>query len=212
MPEEVKIPLRSRILHEATLLFSERGVDGTSMRMIAENLGVTKAAIYHYFASKDELHAAIHLARIDSALEEIERVASSDDNSWDKVRRLMTIMLNSIAAHRAEFTVLLREGAPTEPAHWHVLLEKRQRYLSLIEQVLAEGVESGAFMPYDTHAAMYAFVGMCNWSYTWIETDGATPVPEIADLFASIFLHGIAATTRPAMAPDTPQQRLGGSP
>ena len=46
---------RPVIVRAATSLFAERGIDGTSMRDIAEAAGVREAAIYRHFAGKDDL-------------------------------------------------------------------------------------------------------------------------------------------------------------
>lgn len=46
---------RQRILDAALELFSEQGYERTALREIAEQLGVTKAALYHHFRSKEEL-------------------------------------------------------------------------------------------------------------------------------------------------------------
>lgn len=194
-------PLKQRVLKAATELFSENGVDGTSLREIADGAGVTKGAIYHYFPSKDELHASIHLSRHDAALAELEQVTSSDDSNREKVRKVVWLMLNSIATHRAEFTVLLREGAPTKPLHWQILAEKRDHYLSLIEGVLEDGARSGEFEIDDPHLAMLALVGMCNWSYTWIQANTDTPVDRVAQQFSDIFLTGIVAGSGAASEP-----------
>ncbi|WP_159987925.1 TetR/AcrR family transcriptional regulator [Rathayibacter sp. VKM Ac-2803] len=50
---------RARLLQTALRLFGERGVNGTSLQLIADELGVTKAAVYHQFASKDEIVLAV---------------------------------------------------------------------------------------------------------------------------------------------------------
>lgn len=50
---------RERILTTAAGLFSEKGFNATSIRDIADALGVTKAALYYHFASKDEILRAI---------------------------------------------------------------------------------------------------------------------------------------------------------
>ncbi len=52
---------RERILDVALDLFIEKGFDRTSLREIAEQLGVTKAALYYHFASKDDILMALHL-------------------------------------------------------------------------------------------------------------------------------------------------------
>ncbi len=52
---------RERILDVALDLFTEHGYDGTSLRQIAERLGVTKAALYYHFASKEDILMALHM-------------------------------------------------------------------------------------------------------------------------------------------------------
>ena len=50
---------RQRILDVAAELFAEQGYDGTSLREIAERIGVTKAALYYHFQSKDQILQAL---------------------------------------------------------------------------------------------------------------------------------------------------------
>ncbi len=50
---------RTRLLHTALRLFTEHGVEGTSLQMIADALGVTKAAVYYHFKTKAEITEAV---------------------------------------------------------------------------------------------------------------------------------------------------------
>src|SRR3954452_14235643 len=50
---------RTRLLKTALRLFAEHGVEGTSLQMIADALGVTKAAVYYHFKAKDEITEAV---------------------------------------------------------------------------------------------------------------------------------------------------------
>ena len=52
---------RERILDVALELFGAQGYDGTSLRQIAEQLGVTKAALYYHFESKEDILRALHM-------------------------------------------------------------------------------------------------------------------------------------------------------
>src|SRR5262245_6999957 len=52
---------RERILDVALDLFVDQGYDGTSLRQIAERLGVTKAALYYHFEAKENILAALHM-------------------------------------------------------------------------------------------------------------------------------------------------------
>lgn len=53
--------MRERILDVALELFSEQGYDKTSLRQIAERLGVSKAALYYHFEQKEDILLELHL-------------------------------------------------------------------------------------------------------------------------------------------------------
>jgi AcrR family transcriptional regulator len=66
---------QTRVLDAALRLIAERGVSGTSLQMIADAMGVTKAAVYRQFKTKEEIVIAIterELAYLEDALEAAE--------------------------------------------------------------------------------------------------------------------------------------------
>jgi AcrR family transcriptional regulator len=70
---------QTRIINAALPLFAEHGVNGTSLQMIADAIGVTKAAIYHQYKTKDEIVFAaveVDLAKLETALDTAEAEAS----------------------------------------------------------------------------------------------------------------------------------------
>ena len=76
--ESVAAPLsaaQTRIVDAALDLFAANGVGGTSLQMIADEIGVTKAAVYHQFNTKDEIvlaAAEAELARLDAVIRAAE--------------------------------------------------------------------------------------------------------------------------------------------
>jgi AcrR family transcriptional regulator len=67
---------RERILRAAMHLFAHHGYDGTTNRAIADACGLTGAAIYHYFASKAELYAAVYEDVFARVFDELERAVA----------------------------------------------------------------------------------------------------------------------------------------
>jgi AcrR family transcriptional regulator len=68
-------PAQRRTIDTALELFADHGVSGTSFQMIADALGVTKAAVYHQFKTKDAIVIAVlevNLAHLEDALEAAE--------------------------------------------------------------------------------------------------------------------------------------------
>ena len=75
-----RTPAQSRILGAALDLFADHGVSGTSLQMIADAVGVTKAAVYHKFKTKEEIVIAVaemELATLEDALEAAEAQTDS---------------------------------------------------------------------------------------------------------------------------------------
>ena len=71
-----------RVINAALELFTERGVGGTSLQMIADAIGVTKAAVYHQFKTKDEIVLAVaeaELSRVEVAIEAAEAERDPND-------------------------------------------------------------------------------------------------------------------------------------
>jgi AcrR family transcriptional regulator len=90
---------QSRILAAALNLIAEHGVSGTSLQMIADSIGVTKAAVYHQFKTKDEIVVAVtelELSQLEDALATAQ--AETDPVSARKV--LLTQVIDMAVRRR----------------------------------------------------------------------------------------------------------------
>ncbi len=95
-----------RIVDAALDLFAEHGVGGTSLQMIANAVGVTKAAVYHQFQTKEEIVVAAaetELALVEAAVQAAEAEGSSEDAREVLVSRIVEL---AVARRRMESTLL----------------------------------------------------------------------------------------------------------
>ena len=184
--------LFERILATSTTLFAEHGVHKTSMRMIAESLGVTKAALYYHVDNKDELHHIIQERVMDSVLGALREIDAGDLDPAAKVRAVISLSLCSIATHRDAYTVLLRELGRLGQPGWQGVAEKRQEFRRTVAGILESGIERGSFAIEDADGATLALLGMCNWAYTWVDPSDPRSIGDTAALFGDIFLDGIS--------------------
>jgi AcrR family transcriptional regulator len=72
----VKGETRTRLLDTALGLFTVHGVEGTSLQMIADALGVTKAAVYYHFRTKDEITEAVAQPALDELVGILDHAAT----------------------------------------------------------------------------------------------------------------------------------------
>jgi AcrR family transcriptional regulator len=118
---------QTRILVAALDLFADHGVSGTSLQMIADAIGVTKAAVYHQFKTKDEIVIAVtelQLARLEEAVEEAE---AADDRP--QARELLLSRVIEMAVEQRRMVgvmqsdpVIVRFLAEHQP--FHAFLER----------------------------------------------------------------------------------------
>lgn len=83
---------RGRVIEAALALFAEHGVNGTSLQMIADNLGISKASVYYQFHSKDEIVFAVIrpvYAEIRQLLGEVEALPAGEPRRDAAVRGLV---------------------------------------------------------------------------------------------------------------------------
>jgi AcrR family transcriptional regulator len=95
-----------RVLAAALELFAEHGVSGTSLQMIADEIGVTKAAVYHQFKTKDEIVLAVaenEFAQLEEALEIAQR-----ERSRAKARDQLLVYVIDMAVTRRRWVRALQ--------------------------------------------------------------------------------------------------------
>lgn len=90
---------QTRILNAALDLFANHGVSGTSLQMIADEVGVTKAAVYHQFKTKEEIVIAVtdtELGKLEDALE----AAEAEDDPLRARKVLLTRVIDMAVERR----------------------------------------------------------------------------------------------------------------
>jgi len=133
------------LLAVAVEIFNERGYDGTSMRDLADRLGIAKSAIYHHVAGKEEL---LRLA-LDRALAGLSAVAQRTRVlPAPAIDRLEYLVRGSVAVLEAELpyvTLLLRVRGNTEVER--AALDQRRAIDRFVAELVEQAVRDGDIRP-----------------------------------------------------------------
>jgi len=132
-------PAKARIVGAAAGLFAEHGVGGTSLQMIASAIGVTKAAVYHQFKTKEEIVVAAaeaELARLESAMD-----AAEAEPDAERAREALLVRIVNLAVERRRVESTLT-GDPVV-VRFFAHYEPFQRVTDRLYRLLA-GDDSGA--------------------------------------------------------------------
>lgn len=182
---------RERILEAAARLFVEQGYRGLSMREIAEAVGVSKPAIYHHFADKEELFLAILNRYVEQLSGAVRVAAQVPEGAPAALARIARTILEQPMEQRALLRLATQDMA-------HLSAEARQRFgetyyatfLGSIRAVVEAGVAAGELRPVDSSVATWAMLGML---YPYSHASAPPPTQEIIEQVLALYLHGIVA-------------------
>jgi AcrR family transcriptional regulator len=193
MPPENGMTRREELLAVATKLFAARGYHGTRMDDVADVVGLNKATVYHYYASKSLILFDIYQRAADNTL-----AAVHDDPSWTAREALYqyTVRLLTAIAGNPEGAAVYFQEQPyiTEWFSEDQVAEIREKEAQVYEHVhgvIDRGIVSGEFYECDSHVLALGYIGMTLGSYRWLRPSGRRTAQEIAAEFSTALLRGL---------------------
>jgi AcrR family transcriptional regulator len=181
---------REAVLGAAVALFNQQGYDATSIGDVADALGVTKSAVYHHVASKEELLAGA----LDEALEHLESAVNVagrlEHSAVDRLRAVVRQSVEVLVAHQPAVTLLLRVRGNT--ATEVAALERRRQIDRRFAGLVRAAVENGALRDdLDPEAVSRLLFGMVNSLTEWYRSGGSMSGPQLADTIVQLAFEGL---------------------
>lgn len=173
---------RQEILDVAERLFRERGFENVQVSDIVASLGVAQGTFYYYFASKDDAMRAI-LERNWAAF--VEMASRMNGPSPDPLSRLLGLMRGFFAPADPKYLVESYFGSSSNQdlvGRFHSMFDEMRLRLfaPVIAEIVAEGIEQGAFAPLEHIKGIVEVIFMGISSYMHTHT------PQLADENAAL--------------------------
>jgi AcrR family transcriptional regulator len=187
-------PLPERLLAVATRLFAENGYEGTSVQEIVEAAGVTKGAMYHYFAAKDDLLYEIYHRLLALQTDRLRRFADGAGSAEERLHAAAVDVIETSAEHLDELTVFFRSMHLLPAEKQKAVRAERRRYHECFRSLVEEGQREGTFrtgVPADL--AVNFFFGAVHQLSTWWHPDGPLDAGAVGDYYVALFLDGLRA-------------------
>lgn len=183
---------RERILQEAAVLFARSGFDASSLNELAEEIGISKAGIYHYFKTKQDVYDAIIIQTLRGLFDAVSgRVAEASD-PYDRLLLFMTAHAEYFERNYWAFRAMLVSfTSMSEPEPRREAADLRERYERLLRGILSDGVAQGRFREVDPADAGRMVLSLLNWMARWFRPGGAKTAPEVARDYADLLMRGM---------------------
>lgn len=209
--EQQRKSKRDALLREAAAAFSRQGFHGTSLNDIAQKLGVTKAALYTYVPSKEDLLYFCHDWAMDGALESLELARAAGGNGLQKLRGTLQKYLERMLVEEGGFVILLEENA-LKPAHAKAIIKRRDAFEAALRGFVVEGVRDGSIVPCNEKLAVFVALGALNWVRKWYTPQGPWSGPQIANALTAILERAVASAPATSLLEGLPEPAMGAGP
>jgi TetR/AcrR family transcriptional regulator, cholesterol catabolism regulator len=181
-----------QLVEIACRLFAAHGYEGTSLRDIAEEARVTKAALYYHFPNKEALYQHIVIEKLQTLFERVSAAVDKAGSATDKVRTFMLTSARIYAESPHAWVAgsnAFWSGMGTESRA--ATVRCRDRYEKLLRACIREGVASGEFREVDAAITGRLLLSVMNQLSRWHSPKGRLSATEVIEQYLDIILPGL---------------------
>ncbi|MGY1434750.1 TetR/AcrR family transcriptional regulator [Streptomyces reniochalinae] len=192
-----------RLLLGAVQAFAERGFHATTTRDIAGRAGMSPAALYIHYKTKEEL--LFHISRVghERSVAVLTEAAQSTGatrragggareestgGSAPRLARAVRAFVRWHAEHHTTARVVQYELAALDAEHYEHIVALRRRSEEILRGVLEDGVATGEFDIADIRGTALAVMSLCIDVARWFSPEGRRTPDEIGALYADLAL------------------------
>ena len=213
------LPRRDAILAAAASRFRRQGFERTSVREIAQAMGMTSGSIFYHFATKEELLVAIMEEGVRDIMQSVRDGLAGETRLPERLLSMVRSHLKALLGTRLDaMTVLLYEWRSLSPAAQTRVMASRDAYETLWMTPISEAAALG-LVDTDVVLVRQTVLGALNWTAQWYRPGGRLDIDALAQrMYAMLFprvvasdVQGAACASR-SKAIGTPSESPGAGP
>lgn len=179
------------VLDEAALAFNRLGVAATTFSVLADNLGLTRAALYNYCNDRVDLLCQCYLRTCDLAEADLRRGGQGAGPGLNQVLGYLNATLDSTHVPVA----VISEIGFLSKTQQTAVKRAQKRNLDLLAKMIAGGIDDGSLAADDVDLAAQAMFGMLSWvslGRQWTANADAALADRLASVVPKLILDGLA--------------------
>jgi AcrR family transcriptional regulator len=177
-----------RLVVAAVEAFAERGYHATTTRDIAGRAGMSPAALYIHYKTKEELLYQISKVGHLRSLAMLSEARDADGTAADRLARAVRAFVRWHAEHHTTGRVVQYELGALAPEHYTEIVALRRQSEDAIRAVVKEGMTAGEFDVPDVPGTTLAILSLCIDVARWFNPGGRRTPDEVGTLYADLVL------------------------
>ena len=188
--------LRGKIMSRASVLFYQRGYAATSIRDIADAVGISSSTMYHHFTNKqDVLYAIVTNFMTDFVAATCAVLHDRSRTPTERIRETVRLHLTISQDRRPELLIGNPIRYALTPGQQGDGIGLQIEYHNAVQDVIEEGCTTGEFAVDDVRLTTMALLDMLNGVREWFRTSGPLSLDQVVERYTAIALKVLAASS-----------------
>ncbi|RFU87260.1 TetR/AcrR family transcriptional regulator [Streptomyces triticagri] len=184
--DEVTPDAARRLLIAAVEAFAEQGYHATTTRDIAGRAGMSPAALYIHYKTKEELLHRISRLGHEKAVRILQAAADAEGSAAERLARAVRSFVVWHAEHHTTARVVQYELDALGPEHRAEVVDLRRQCDAAVRRILLDGVRDGEFDVPDVPGTTLAVMSLCIDVARWFNAAGRRTPDEVGVLYADL--------------------------
>jgi len=187
--------MKEQIHRTASRLFRERGFHATSVRDIAEQVGLRGGSLYAHVEKKDDLLWDIVNEAADRFFEALRPIAEADLDIMQKLRKAVLAHLEVVTRDLDAAAVYTVEWRHLSPQRCEAITRRRDEYEGLFRNLVDEAIRKRFVSAIDAPSAALFILSALNYVFTWYRLEGRLSPEEVGQMLADYIFDGLRRRT-----------------
>jgi len=186
-----KASKKGLILHKAAAMFREKGFAATSMRDLAEAVGIEAASLYNHIRSKNEILEAICFDVANIFNTNIEMIEASNQQSIAKIEQLLRFHIRQMVENYEEVYVSDREWKHLEDPYLSNFQTQRRAYRKKFAAIIEDGMARNEIRRIDAPTAVLIILHAISGIESWHRSKARISAEELENNMVMIMIDGL---------------------
>lgn len=182
---------KAQIEEKATTLFREKGYAATSMRDLAQVLGIEAASLYSHIKSKEQILQKICFRMADEFFDAWKEVEMANESFAQQMEKAAIAHVKVITTNTDASAVFFNEWRHLSEPYLTDFLQLRDDYEGRFISIIEKGIEAGEFQSVDAKFMMLAILSSLNWTHNWYKPGKTLKPEEVAKKLSNLILNGL---------------------
>src|SRR5436190_11115701 len=192
MEAVVNLTRKEQVIRKAAELFREKGYAASSMRDLAQKLGIEAASLYSHIKSKEEILQSLCFDMASEFRKSLDEVERQKGPASEKLRRGIVGHIQVMAKDLTASAVFMNEHRHLSQPFLREFLLLRINYINRFKDIIEQGINSGEFKEtIDKKLAVMTLFSSLNWMPQWYDPQSDIVPGDLGQQLADMLVNGM---------------------